>query len=83
MGEMLLTVAKPPSPISRRWPAGLSQFRIGSWWNRHRIIRRRETTEIKRFLDTEINMQDILWILITIAFFALSIGYVYFCDRVK
>jgi len=28
-------------------------------------------------------MQDILWIMVTIAFFALSIGYVYFCDRVK
>ena len=28
-------------------------------------------------------MQDILWIVVTIAFFALSIGYVRFCDRVK
>jgi len=28
-------------------------------------------------------MQDILWVMVTIAFFALSIGYVYFCDRVK
>jgi len=28
-------------------------------------------------------MQDILWIAVTIAFFALSIGYVHFCDRVK
>jgi len=28
-------------------------------------------------------MEDIIWIAVTIAFFALSIGYVYFCDRVK
>jgi len=28
-------------------------------------------------------MQDILWIAVTIAFFALSIAYVHFCDRVK
>jgi len=28
-------------------------------------------------------MQDIVFIAITIAFFALSIGYVRFCDRVK
>jgi len=30
-----------------------------------------------------INMQDLIWVAITIAFFALSIGYVKFCDRVK
>lgn len=28
-------------------------------------------------------MQDVLWSLVTVAFFALSIGYVHFCDRVK
>jgi len=28
-------------------------------------------------------MQDILFIAITIAFFALSLGYVHFCDRIK
>jgi len=28
-------------------------------------------------------MEDILWIVITIAFFALSIAYVRFCERVK
>jgi hypothetical protein len=28
-------------------------------------------------------MEDILWIAVTIAFFALSIAYVRFCDRVK
>lgn len=28
-------------------------------------------------------MQDLIFILATIAFFALSIGYVRFCDRVK
>jgi len=28
-------------------------------------------------------MQDILWIAVTIAFFALSIAYVQFCDRMK
>ena len=27
--------------------------------------------------------EDLLWIAVTIAFFALSIGYVYFCDRVQ
>jgi hypothetical protein len=29
------------------------------------------------------NMEDILWIAVTIAFFAISIAYVRFCDRVK
>ena len=28
-------------------------------------------------------MQDLIYIAITIAFFAVSIGYVHFCDRVK
>jgi len=28
-------------------------------------------------------MQDIFWIAVTIAFFALSIAYVHFCERVK
>jgi hypothetical protein len=28
-------------------------------------------------------MQDLVFIAITIAFFALSLGYVHFCDRVK
>jgi hypothetical protein len=31
----------------------------------------------------EVMMQDILWIAVTIAFFALSIAYVHFCERVK
>jgi hypothetical protein len=29
------------------------------------------------------HMQDILWTAVTIAFFAASIAYVHFCDRVK
>ena len=28
-------------------------------------------------------MEDILWLAVTIAFFALSIGYVRFCERLK
>jgi hypothetical protein len=28
-------------------------------------------------------MQDLFWIVVTVAFFVLSIGYVEFCDRVK
>lgn len=28
-------------------------------------------------------LQDILWIAVTIAFFAVSIGYVHVCDRMK
>ena len=31
----------------------------------------------------ELNMQDLIFVAITIAFFALSLGYVHFCDRVK
>ncbi len=31
----------------------------------------------------ELFMQDLMFVAITIAFFALSIGYVYFCDRVR
>ena len=29
------------------------------------------------------NMQDILWVAVTIGFFAISIAYVHFCDRMK
>jgi len=32
---------------------------------------------------SELFMEDILWIVVTIAFFALSIAYVRFCERVK
>jgi len=28
-------------------------------------------------------MQDVLWVGVTILFFAVSIAYVHFCDRVK
>jgi len=28
-------------------------------------------------------MQDLMWIVVTIAFFLLSIAYVRFCDRMK
>jgi hypothetical protein len=28
-------------------------------------------------------MGDVIWVAVTIAFFALAIGYVRFCDRVK
>jgi hypothetical protein len=28
-------------------------------------------------------MQDVIYVVITIAFFALSIGYVHFCERIR
>jgi hypothetical protein len=31
----------------------------------------------------ETDMQDVLWIAVTLAFFAVSIAYVHFCERVK
>jgi len=31
----------------------------------------------------EMNMLDLIYVAVTIAFFALSLGYVHFCDRVK
>jgi hypothetical protein len=31
----------------------------------------------------ESHMQDLIFVAITIAFFALSLGYVHFCDRIK
>ena len=31
----------------------------------------------------EFAMQDLVFVAITIAFFALSLGYVHFCDRIK
>ncbi len=36
-----------------------------------------------RPLTAEGSMQDLLWIVVTVAFFAISIGYVEFCDRIK
>ena len=41
---------------------------------------RNETTEEAL---TRVSMQDVLWIVVTIVFFAISIGYVEFCDRMK
>ncbi|MFI5175923.1 MAG: hypothetical protein ACHQKY_13770 [Terriglobia bacterium] len=37
----------------------------------------------RHFVCGRASMQDLVFILITIAFFALAIGYVRFCDRVK
>jgi len=34
-------------------------------------------------LFSEIVMQDVIWIAVTIAFFVLSIAYVHFCERLK
>jgi hypothetical protein len=34
-------------------------------------------------LSGDRRMQDILWIVVTVAFFTLSIAYVHFCERVK
>ena len=34
-------------------------------------------------LVLENTMQDVFWIAVTIAFFAVGIAYVHFCDRVK
>ena len=31
----------------------------------------------------ESKMQDIIFVAVTVAFFALSLAYVHFCDRVK
>ena len=31
----------------------------------------------------EMNMQDVVYVAVTIVFFALSLGYVHFCDRAK
>ena len=31
----------------------------------------------------EMNMQDLVFVAITVVFFALSLGYVHFCDRVR
>ena len=36
-----------------------------------------------RLETEEMNMQDVIFVAITIVFFALSLGYVHFCDRVK
>jgi hypothetical protein len=40
-------------------------------------------TADRDFVLGEHSMQDVVWILVTIAFFALSIAYVQFCERVK
>ncbi len=36
-----------------------------------------------RFQPRRSGMQDMLYVAITVAFFAVSIAYVYFCDHVK
>jgi hypothetical protein len=78
---MLLTAAKP-SAISRRWPGWITVLHRQLAQSPSHYSPERNNSD-QAVLDTEINMQDILWILVTVAFFALSIGYVHFCDRVK
>ena len=34
-------------------------------------------------LPGESAMQDLLFVMLTVAFFAVSIGYVYFCEKVR
>lgn len=34
-------------------------------------------------LTNEVNMQDTIFIAVTLLFFVVSIGYVYFCDRIR
>lgn len=48
------------------------------WWGRKEA--RGDRTRIS-FPET--SMQDLLWIVVTVAFFAVSIAYVHFCERVK
>jgi len=31
----------------------------------------------------EIFVQDVIYVVVTIAFFVLSLGYVHFCDRIR
>jgi len=38
---------------------------------------------IAEFIFWRSDMQDALWIAVTIAFFAVSLAYVHFCDRLK
>ena len=42
-----------------------------------------EIAEVPTHRVWESVMQDILWIAVTIAFFAVAIAYVHFCERVK
>jgi hypothetical protein len=37
----------------------------------------------KRFQLRRFSMQDVIFVVVTIAFFALSIGYVEFCNRIR
>jgi hypothetical protein len=48
------------------------------WWWGRKVL-----SESKRDLFQETSMQDILWIAVTVAFFAIAIAYVHFCERVK
>jgi len=34
-------------------------------------------------VSQEIEMEDAVWVVVTVAFFAVSIAYVRFCDRIK
>ena len=40
-------------------------------------------TQFARTKSWRTAMQDLIWVVVTIAFFAMAIGYVKFCDRVK
>ena len=41
------------------------------------------TFRVRRLTERIHPMQDVFWAVVTITFFAVSITYVHFCDRVK
>jgi hypothetical protein len=49
---------------------------LGATWRASQVIPPERATE-------RLSMEDLIWIAVTIAFFAVAIGYVHFCDHVK
>ena len=50
---------------------------------RRQRVRKWATLLLQKRIFGRSVMEDVIWILVTIAFFALSIGYVRFCDRMR
>ena len=64
---------------------GHSEPRPAAWWRSGSCFKGQDhAVEVcRRFCFWRNGMQDVVFVAITIAFFALSLGYVHFCDRVK
>lgn len=68
-------------PTLRTFLSNLHSSTPDRWW-RGFMVEAQDFAVLVAF-EEEFDVQDLLFIAVTIAFFGVSIGYVHFCDRMK